>query len=80
MGPGVPGPNRGPENESDVYMYINIYMYNFIILTITSVYSVYSFVSNGPSSFSYNIDTGSNLIGFSFSFLNSENFDKASIL
>ena len=36
---------------------------------------VYSFVSNGPSTFSYDIDTGANSIGFSFSFLDSENLD-----
>ena len=36
---------------------------------------VYSFVSNGPSAFSYDLNTGSNLLNFNFSFENAENLD-----
>ena len=36
---------------------------------------VYSFVSNGPSAFNYDLNTGSNLLSFNFSFENSENLD-----
>ena len=36
---------------------------------------VYSFVSNGPSAFKYDLDTGANLLNFSFSFSDVENLD-----
>lgn len=36
---------------------------------------IYSFVSNGPTSFNYNLDTGANLLNFSFSFTDVENLD-----
>jgi len=34
---------------------------------------VYSFISNGPTSFSYDLDTGANLLNFSFDFADSDN-------
>lgn len=36
---------------------------------------IYSFVSNGPSSLNYQLNTGSNSLNFSFSFNNSDNLD-----
>jgi hypothetical protein len=36
---------------------------------------VYNFVSRGPTSFNYDLNTGSNLLNFSFSFEDAENLD-----
>jgi hypothetical protein len=36
---------------------------------------VYEFVSDGPSSFNYDLETGANLLNFSFNFSNPENVD-----
>jgi len=36
---------------------------------------VYSFVANGPNSFNYDLDTGANLLNFSFQFADVENLD-----
>ena len=58
-----------PENATEVAL-------NSLVGSYSNYESgIYSFVLNGPTSFSYDLDTGSNTLGFSFSFSDPENLE-----
>lgn len=61
--------NFTPEQATDVAL-------NSVIQSYSDYESgVYTFVSEGPSSFTYDLDTGANLLNFSFNFSDCENLD-----
>jgi hypothetical protein len=58
-----------PENATEVAL-------NSVVGSYSNYESgIYSFILNGPTSFSYDLDTGANTLGFSFNFSDPENLD-----